>query len=518
MEQEIDLRGYLAVVKRRFWLFLVPAIVVSASVAAIAFVLPRIYEAKATILVESQLIPTDLASPTVTANASERIQVIRQRVLTRDNLLQIAGKFNLYDYERGQLSPTRIVENMRESIAIQQIDVGGQLSRTQKRQLGVIGFTVSFEYRHSVVAARVTNELVSSILSQNIETRLTRASETSKFFKQQRVRIEQKLLALESKIAEFKRNNEEALPDTLVSRRQQLVVLTAQISELERRIQWGTSVSGKTTPDRSNADQIAFQIQAKEVQLESYRAQRGQLEPLAEKGFVPKNRIIDLDRQIVVAEIDINALKARMDATNGTPASNGDPLSAVKAFHESLVDQADALSKSIVKTPVVEVELNALNREYENLQAEYRQAQAKLDNALTGERLEQDRQSERFEVIEQATVPSEPTKPERGKIMLAGSFGGIGLGVGLVILLELLDNSVRSVGDLERRLQLRPIAVIPYINNSAETRRRKRRFWLFVMMLVIVIILSVVLVDRFYMPIDLLIEKIWNRIAALLPA
>ena len=113
MEQDFDLRSYLSVVRRRWLYLLVPAIVVFVVACTVAYLLPRAYEASATILVESQQIPTDLASPTVTANAEERIQIIQQRLMARDNLLQIADKFDLYADERQRLSPSDIVDRMR---------------------------------------------------------------------------------------------------------------------------------------------------------------------------------------------------------------------------------------------------------------------------------------------------------------------------------------------------------------------------------------------------------------------
>ena len=123
---------------------MVPAVIVLILSVAVAYMLPPAYQASATIIVESQQIPTNLAAPTVTANVSERINVIKQRVMARDNLLQIANKFDLYAYEGAARSPTSVVENMRESIAIEQIDVGNSRSR----DAAVIGFTVSFEYRN----------------------------------------------------------------------------------------------------------------------------------------------------------------------------------------------------------------------------------------------------------------------------------------------------------------------------------------------------------------------------------
>src|SRR5690606_17258504 len=102
---------------------------------------------------------------------------------------------------------------------------------------------------------------------------------------------------------------------------------------------------------------------------------------------------------------------------------------------------------AIQRTPQVESELIALTRAYDNMQQEYRDAKAKASEAEVGEQLEADRQGERFEVIEQATVPGEPISPNRKRIATMGAVGGLAAGVGLMMLLEMLDKSIRSGSD-----------------------------------------------------------------------
>src|SRR5207244_2780474 len=116
------------------------------------YLLPPVYEASAKILVESQVIPTDLAQPTVTANVMERIQAIEQRLMTRDNLLEIIRKFDLYPSERRRKSPSEIIDTMRAAAAITPIDTDPQ---HPSRGTEVIGFTVSFDYPDPDLASRV---------------------------------------------------------------------------------------------------------------------------------------------------------------------------------------------------------------------------------------------------------------------------------------------------------------------------------------------------------------------------
>ena len=73
---------------------------------------------KARFLVQSQQIPTELVRPTVTSAAQERIQVIEQRTMTRDNLVAIADKFQLFPDKRTLMSVTELVALIRKQTKI----------------------------------------------------------------------------------------------------------------------------------------------------------------------------------------------------------------------------------------------------------------------------------------------------------------------------------------------------------------------------------------------------------------
>jgi len=511
MDQDFDIGTYLAIAKRRWPYFLLPAVLVIAATVAIVLVLPRSYEAKATILVESQRIPSKLVAPTVTSGAEERVKVIEQRLKARSNLLDIAGKFDLYQYQGENRTPTSIVDAMRRAIDIRQIDVG-RMSRSSE----IIGFTVSFAYRDATIASRVANELVTSILTQNVEQRLSRASETSDFFQKQLGEYEKELLELENRIADYKRENEDALPETLPYRRNQLAQLTAQIAEIDQKLRLARDGDTDALTDGSGKEQLEYNLQSKQLAYDSFVEERDKLKPLVEKGFVPKQRLVALERQIAQTELELASIRSRM-ASLGVLGNTEDTIKFLQRQRDDLAAIVSDLTDSISRTPSVEAALSALTRDYQNLRDEYTQTKAKFADAQIGERLEQDRQAERFEVLEQATVPSAPTKPNRKKIMVAGLGGGFALGIGLVVLLELLDNSIRGVSDLERRLQLRPIGVIPYIVTPAERRWTMLKIGGGAVACIAIVAVGLIAVHLYYLPLDLLAERGWQKLQSRMP-
>src|ERR1700721_3181240 len=95
---------YWELFKRRWAYFFVPFVVIASAGLAVALVWPATYASEGKILVQSQQIPTELVRPTVTSAAQERIQVIEQRTMTRENLLAIIDKFNLFPEKKGLMS------------------------------------------------------------------------------------------------------------------------------------------------------------------------------------------------------------------------------------------------------------------------------------------------------------------------------------------------------------------------------------------------------------------------------
>src|SRR5438270_10632085 len=110
---------YWELLKRRALYVAIPFIIIASSGLALAMLWPPTYLSEGKILVQSQQIPTELVRPTVTNAAQERIQVIEQRTMTRENLLAIIDKFQLFPEKRSLMSASQLVELMKKSAKIE---------------------------------------------------------------------------------------------------------------------------------------------------------------------------------------------------------------------------------------------------------------------------------------------------------------------------------------------------------------------------------------------------------------
>ena len=235
---------YFALLKRRWLYFLVPFVCILLAGGALTFLWPATYYSEGKILVQSQQIPTELVRPTVTSAAQERIQVIEQRTMTRDNLLAMVDKFKLFPERRALMSPTQLVDLMKKSIKIEPYAQSLAFGRGGSANPTVI-FTVGFEDRDPEVAAKVANELITRILNEDLRDRTSRATDTTKFLTREVQRLQAENNAIEAKIAQSKipqgkstgRNNTDPGPAQLAELRAELAQKSAIYSDRNYQIQ-----------------------------------------------------------------------------------------------------------------------------------------------------------------------------------------------------------------------------------------------------------------------------------------
>ncbi len=203
---------FYEILRRRALYFVIPFLLVLGIGILIAAEWPARYVSQGTILVSSQEIPTDLVRPTVSTLANERISVIEQRIMTRDNLLELAKKYHLNLSWNARLAGTDFVDFIRQRTQIKIAE--RRLQDQQNQQKNAIAFTIGFEYERPDIAMKVANDLVTMMLSEDVRSRTNFAAETTRFLAEDTKKLENQLTALSAKIAELKLQHNRTLSDT----------------------------------------------------------------------------------------------------------------------------------------------------------------------------------------------------------------------------------------------------------------------------------------------------------------
>ena len=508
----LDLRYYLAVLLRRLHWVVLSFAAVTALALVVAYRMTPIYESAARLLLESPQIPDSLAAPTVDTAALEQLQIVEQRLMTRQNLLDIARKFNALP-NIANLSPDEIVEAMRQSTVIVK-----QAGREQATLM-----TITFRAPQAKAAADVVNEYVTRILADNTAIRAGQAQDTLQFFRQEADRLSADLSTQNGAILAFQNQNADALPDTLEYRLTQQSTLTERLASVNRDIASLKDQRARLAEIYRATGQLGPSQETPEArelaQLQTDLAR-------ARAIYAPSNpKIALMEETIAQLQAKIAAQDTSDKAAGTTQAEAGtmspldiqnaqidSQLTQLEAQARDITTQLAALKDSIDRTAAVAVQLQALQRDYENTQAQYATATDRLSKASTGERIEALAKGQRIGVLDAATVPDSPSRPNRVKIALTGGVAGLLLGFGLVILAEILNSAIRRPIDLERHLQITPIGVIPYVHTPREILARRAWIGGGLVAVVVGLPLAVWALDSYYMPIDLIIAKIVKKL------
>ncbi|KMK65645.1 chain-length determining protein [Puniceibacterium sp. IMCC21224] len=252
MNQFQSVAEVFAALRRRAFLILV--IVAIGCVLSLRFAVDqtRLYETTAVVQIEDARVPDSLAGAGAQADdAAHRVRLIEQRLMSRDNLMAIMEKHNLFVGDSSQSLNERVFM-MREAARIEEI-----VNSAQSWQPGVTpsGLRISVTLDDPQMAADLANELMYSVIEQSRERSLSRARDTFSFFAEESARAEEEIAAMEEKIATFKRDNADNLPAGTAALRDQIRTLRDNEMLLDQEI-----VTLRSTADRQREEVQARQI------------------------------------------------------------------------------------------------------------------------------------------------------------------------------------------------------------------------------------------------------------------
>jgi polysaccharide biosynthesis transport protein len=477
---ELNLQDYLSIMRRRAPYMVIIFVSIFLLSIVLAIVTPPAYRATGTIIVVSQQLTDNVVSSTIRNKLDDQINSIKQRILTRENLIQLAGRHKLINENMSPPASSELVNNLRKNIIIEP-DNSSDASRTNKQGQQAIAFTVSFEDRHPDVALEVTNDLIKLFLDWNIKLRTEGATEATDFLTQESDKLKVEVDRMEKLISEYKQQHSNALPEQLTLRMTMLSRAENDLREIER-------------DSRSTKEEI----RTLEVELAAAKRGEGLDQKSTESLPALKAELARLSAIYKDTHPDIKRLKYKIkaieNATDSPSAANTateftslavyriqTKIDSDKARLVSLDQQRDMLQRkisenenSMIQTPKVGQELDVLIRDRDIAQKKFEEFRSKRMNAKIAENLESENKTGNLSVLEPPLLPEKPYKPNRVKIILLGFFLALVSSGGAMMLLESLDKRIRGAEALTHVLGYRPLVVIPYIPVLEDEVQRKR--------------------------------------------
>lgn len=242
-EETKGLDEYFDVFKRRKKQFLVPALIILAVACLGALLWPSTYQSSATILIEEQQIPRDLVASTITSFAAQQIEVIKARIMTSKNIIDLVERYNLYTQDELKTTArSALVSEFIDKVGLDVLSAGVLDPRTGKPTEATIAFTLSYKHASPEKAQKVTGELVNLYLNENLKDRTAKTSSTSNFLQEESAALAEELEKLEVKLAEFKLKNEGSLPElyqynlqVMERTEREALDIALRLKELEKR-------------------------------------------------------------------------------------------------------------------------------------------------------------------------------------------------------------------------------------------------------------------------------------------
>jgi len=198
---------------RRRKIFWIVASIAFLIAILLAMFLPRTYRSAATILIEQQEIPQELVRSVITSYADQRVQIIKQRVMTTKNLLALIERYNLYPDIREKQPREVLLAMMEDDTGMHMISADVVDPRSGRPTQATIAFSVSYQSRSPELALKVANELTSLYLNENLTSRTQSSEQTSAFLTEQANRESANIAELDKKLAAFKEKHHDELPE-----------------------------------------------------------------------------------------------------------------------------------------------------------------------------------------------------------------------------------------------------------------------------------------------------------------
>jgi polysaccharide chain length determinant protein (PEP-CTERM system associated) len=501
--RDLTMDDYLAMLRRRMKVILIPTLLAPLAGFLISYAFPPKYTSQSLVLVEEQKVPDNYVKSVVTEDITQRIATMQQSVLSRNRLQPMIA--NLQLTKKGK-SIDDIIDDIRANLTVE--PVVPDITASAKKKPGgtdLPGFYVNFTTDNPHDAQQICSQLTSMLLEENLKIREGVAQGTTELLTSQVESAKKTLDDLDGKLATFKKQYMGQLPGDEENNLKLLMGLNSQLDS-------NTQTLNRAQQDRTYAESLlAQQVSAWKSSQNATNPQtlQQQLASLQSQLITLQARYTDDYPDVVKTKADIAEVKKKLDEMNAAAAKPSADSSNDKAglaeppelrtlrlqIHqydqaiaqatreqERIKSQIGVFEGRVALSPAVEEQYKGLTRDYDTAQKFYDDVLAKKSESEMQAEMERRQQGEQMRLLNPASLPDAPSFPVRWMFAAGGAGGGLAIGLGLALWLELRDKAIRTEGDVVAVLELPTLVSVPWIGsqplgvngkNAPEEKREK---------------------------------------------
>jgi polysaccharide chain length determinant protein (PEP-CTERM system associated) len=503
----LDFEDYLDILRRNVRWIVAPAFLGLVVATLVAYWMDDVFVSTALIRIVPQQVPESLVQNAVNQQLADRINAMAETIESRNTLSSIINSNGLYKAELKREPLDDVIAKMQRSI---HITGSGGITNSGRN---LPAFQLSFSYNDRHVAQKVCQELVSRFVNENTRNRYEDAVATHQFMNDEFEKAKRELDTLEQKISEFRSKNAGHLPEQMEANVQEANALENRLANLnqaqsrvsQEKMMMESSLSiakDRLASIRDNSpevqarsekiDQFDRQIATLEAaiasmkerytetypDLEAARAQLSQLRHQRDEA-AKTEKVKPVESHALSSSISRERMDATAEVERFQAALRAKELEAQEYAKEaaSATAAVRAYQGRIEGIPLGGKEYQELLRDRDLAKSKYQDLEVKLSRSAISQEMENRKQGENLEVLDQASLPESPTEPRRGLIIPAGLGAGLALGVILVGIREVKDTSLKNLKDARLYTQLSILGSVPLLENDLVVQRRKQIMW-----------------------------------------
>jgi polysaccharide chain length determinant protein (PEP-CTERM system associated) len=489
---------YIRMLRRHYLLLIIPAVLVCAGAYIVSLQIADRYVSQTQVLIEGQRVPESFVKSVVTGEPGDRLASMKEQILSRTRLQPIVERFDLFNGPSATID-TRVAQ-LQAAIRVEAMQA---MEQTRSSQLP--GFRIIVTMQDAHLAQQICSELTTMFINQNLQSREQQGESTTDFLVKELEDAKQRMNDQDSKLAEFKRKYLGSLPDEQGTNMNLLTGLSTQLDtvnqSLEREQQNKTfteallaqEITAWKASQQSGTGPIVNPLTL-EDDLKRAQQELAQLQTKYQDGWPAldhkKQEIQDLKQKIAAAETARNnptnkTTQAVVTAPTGSslePTNIQQTRAALNGINLSIqekIKQQQTINERIRTyegrlqiSPLVEQQYKELTRDFATATQSYNELLKKHDESAMAVELERRQQGEQFKILDAANYPAFPSYPNRLLFAGGGLAGGLAVGLGLILLLEMRDKSIRTETDIQLFLKMPTLTMVPTIDAKTGTKGR----------------------------------------------